>query len=158
MTNWATLSSAALALTAHQSQCHRWVRCTSSPLDHMFKRGFDKYQVIDLCHPKHTDITQNQSRRWVDNLQEIAASRFFKRPSYTPSHTHELYYHEPIWEKLQSSYADVEGALNIMRVHPKHKHCLFMLVGCDAGLAVHRINHTITRLARICLQTAPAII
>eukprot|EP00965_Chrysotila_dentata_P038840 1290251-Pleurochrysis_carterae.AAC.2 len=94
-------------MTNYGASCFA-VLSSGNPLHHMFKRGFDKYQVIDLCHPKHPDITQNQSRRWVDSLQEIAAGTFFKRPKYTPSHAQELHYNEPIWRKLQSSYADAE--------------------------------------------------
>lgn len=123
----------------------------------MFRQGFDKYSVVALCHPLHPDITRNQSRRWVASLDSIAAGTFFHRPNYKPEHAHELHYHEPIWDRLQSSYEDVEAELKIMRAHPMHKHSLFMLVGGD-GLAVHRLNHTINRHPNVYLRTAPAII
>eukprot|EP00965_Chrysotila_dentata_P104254 3442973-Pleurochrysis_carterae.AAC.1 len=75
----------------------------------MFKTGFDKYTIVGLCHLLHPDITRNQSRRWSDSLRAIEAGTFFDRPNYVPPHAHELHYHEPMWNKLQSSYADVEA-------------------------------------------------
>lgn len=123
----------------------------------MFKPGFDKYTIVDLCHPMHPDIARNQSRRWSDSLNAISAGTFFHRPNYRPDHPHEFHYHEPIWDRLQSSYDDVQAELDIMRKHPMHKHSLFMLVGGD-GLAVHRLNHTINRHPQTYLRTPPAII
>eukprot|EP00965_Chrysotila_dentata_P090827 2997446-Pleurochrysis_carterae.AAC.1 len=68
----------------------------------MFKLSFDKYTFVALCHPLHPDITHNQSRRWSESLRAIDAGIFFDCPDYTPPHAHELHYHEPIWNRLQS--------------------------------------------------------
>ena len=150
MTNWATLclplSSAPqvnifnMAGTSHKSQ---WGR---DPRSAMFKNGFDKFSVVDLCHPSHPDIISNQYRRWESAFVEISAGTYFNRPSYIPNVAHSLYYQDPIEGRLQSSYVDVEAELDIMRDDPRHRHSFFVFVGGD-GLAINRINHTLARKA-----------
>ena len=153
MTNWATLY---LPLS---SAPHVNISALGggNPLSAMFRPGFDKNDVADLCHPSHPDITSNQHRRWSDSFTRIQRGTFFDRPSFQPTIAHDFYYHDPIEGRLQSSYVDVEAELEEMRDDPKHKHSTFVMVGGD-GLAIHRINHTIARDPGKYLRTAPAVI
>jgi hypothetical protein len=153
MTNWATLylpkssvPEASVSLLGG-----------GNPLTALFRPGFDKLSVVDLFHPSHPDITSNQRRRWNDSFMALQAGTFFDRPNYQPPVAHDLYYHDPIEGRLQSSYVDVEAELDIMRSDPKHKHSWFVMVGGD-GLAIHRINHTLARKPGLYLRTAPAVI
>ena len=153
MTNWATLylplSSAPNTNIAALGK--------GNPLKCMFKPGFDKMGVADLCHPSHPDIKYNQHRRWKQSFDCIRQGTFFDRPHYKPAVAHDLFYQDPIEGRLQSSYEDVEFELDEMRRNPKHKHSWFVFVGGD-GLAVNRINHTLARKPGLYLRTAPAVI
>eukprot|EP00965_Chrysotila_dentata_P039681 1318684-Pleurochrysis_carterae.AAC.1 len=37
--------------------------------------------------------------------------------------------HPPIWDKLQSSYDDVNAALETIRNHPTHRHSTVIFIG-----------------------------
>ena len=127
------------------------------PLSAMSRPGFDTFSVVDLCHLAHPEITANQRRRWRDAFTRIPAGTYFERPAFTPDVAHDLYYHDPIEGRLQSSYVDVEFEMDVMRSHPKHKWNFFVFLGGD-GLAINRINHTIARKPGTYLRTAPAVI
>ena len=113
--------------------------------------------MVALCHPQHPHITQARHSRWVGSFGAIKAKTFFDRPNYQPPVAQHLTYREPIWDRLQSSYVDVEFELNVMRTHPSHIHSRFMFVGGD-GLAINRINWTIAKNFPKYLYTAPAVI
>mmetsp|Transcript_23882 Transcript_23882/g.77118 ORF Transcript_23882/g.77118 Transcript_23882/m.77118 type:complete len:447 (+) Transcript_23882:755-2095(+) len=129
----------------------------ADPTHCMFKPGFNKYSVVDLCHPLHPDIVNNRARRWRDSFAKMVAGSFFDRPAHQPVVAHELHYHPPIFGRLQSSYVDVEAELEVMRNNDKHKHSTFMFVGGD-GLAINRINHSLARHPGKYLHTRPAVI
>ena len=152
MTNWATLY-----LPLSSSPDFTLLSMGPNPLASMFKPGFDKLSIAELCHPQHPDITARQQRRWKDSFTTIANGTYFNRPTFQPWCANDMYYHDPIEGKLQSSYADVDFELNEMWDDDKHKWSTFVFLGGD-GLAIHRINHTIARNPGKYLRTAPAVI
>ena len=123
----------------------------------MFKPGFDKYIILDLCHPSHPDIRSNQARRWKDSLARISAGTYFNRPAYDPPHAHHLHYHDPMRNVLQSSNAHVEYEVDVMRDDPRHKHSSYIFLGGD-GLSIMRINWTLARNPAKYLRQKPAVI
>ena len=148
MTNWA---SAAIPLCTLPNPNMDFSQVST------FRPNFDKYSVVALCHPQHPTLTQYKTTRWQHSFAAIKAGTYFNRPSYQPPVAQHLMYREPIWDRLQSSYDDVEAELNIMRTHPSHVHSRFMFVGGD-GLAINRINWTIAKNFPKYLYTSPAII
>lgn len=139
MTNWATLHLPRRLLAHLNMHPLRYDRRRL-----IFKDGFDKYTVINLCHPHHPDIKSNQSRRWRDSLTSIAAGTYFKRPDYQPFHAQHLTYRPPIWDRLQSKHDDVEEEVRIFQRQAAHRNSLVMFVGGD-GLAVMRLNDMLAR-------------
>ena len=154
MTNWATMGIPKASLP----HVDLGMLGAKDPLTVMFRRGFDKYTIIDLCHPHHPDIVGAQTERWKHAFTAIKAKTYFDRGTHKPAYgAAYLYYHPPIRGVLQSSYADVEYELDWMRSHANHKHSAFVFGGGD-GLAVMRINHTLARKPHIYLQQRPAVI
>ena len=154
MTNWASLALASNLVAEH----HIAALGRENALENMFKAGFDKFEVVELCHPEHPELLANRLNRWRAAFDAIKAGTYFHRSlDYVPAQAHHLHYHDTIRERLQSSYEDVEEELTVMRTHARHKHSKFMFVGGD-GLLINRINHTLARNPNKWLRRAPAII
>ena len=154
MTNWATVGIPR-SVAPHVRVSN--VAAIQDPSRAMFKPGFDKYTVIELCHPYHPDLVEYRFERWCTSFAKIKAGTYFERPVYRPPVAHHFHYHAPMRGVLQSSYADVEYELDHMRAHPRHKHSAYVFVGGD-GLAINRINHTLARKPSRYLRKAPAVI
>ena len=140
MTNWASMSLPRTLMPHVDLSAIR----NKDRMRLIFKPGFDKYTVVDLCHPLHPDIQSNRTRRWQFALLDIANGTYFKRPLYQPPHAQHLTYRPPIWDRLQSKNEDVEEEARIMREHPAHRHSILMFVGGD-GLAIMRLNWMLAR-------------
>eukprot|EP00965_Chrysotila_dentata_P146132 4826387-Pleurochrysis_carterae.AAC.8 len=65
--------------------------------------------------------------------------------------------HEPIWDRLQSSYNDVNAELDHIRKHDLHKHAAVIFVGCD-GLGYSRLIHSLSQDPTQILETSTIII
>eukprot|EP00965_Chrysotila_dentata_P082642 2727131-Pleurochrysis_carterae.AAC.1 len=115
--------------------------CVGNPIEVLFKPGFDKYSIIDLCHPRAPDVTANQTP-------------FFKRPVYEPRVAHEVHYQGPIHGRLQSSYEDVEFELDTLRKHDMHSSSMLMFVG-GGGRSIHQSHqsHACTHPRRVPSQS-----
>jgi len=57
----------------------------------MFKEGFHKAVVADLCHPHHPDILAKQVRRWNESFQRIRDGSYFDRPGFVPAVAHDFF-------------------------------------------------------------------
>ena len=77
----------------------------------------------------------------------------FQSP-YPPTHFH---YHDPIFDRLQSSYDDVNFELDTMRSSNWHKYSDCFFVGGD-GLSYMRLIHRLAQNPRLFLQTTPVVI
>ena len=154
MTNWATIYLPSAGLPP----CDLSTLPGANQVARTFRHGFDKFSVVDLCMPNHPDLVANRDARWSHSVAGIRAGTLFRRPTgYTPNHAHSFHFQPPIPGVLQSSYADVELELEVMRTHAMHRHSLWFFVGGD-GLAINRINHTIARKAHAYLLTTPTVI
>lgn len=61
------------------------------------------------------EIKYNRERRWVVFLRAERNGSLLDRPQVPPLWSPDKVYHEPMFDRLQSSYADVEYELNVMR-------------------------------------------
>lgn len=100
-------------------------------------------------------VQRNKFQRFSRFLREASAGALFKRPQFQATYAAHIEYHEPIQGKLQSSYADVEAELEVMRSKHLDKRILF--VGGD-GLSINRINHLLKLKPDVYIDSAPLII
>jgi hypothetical protein len=100
-------------------------------------------------------ILANKRTRFAIYLRKASDGTLFERPSVDPPYVAHLVYHEPIWDCLQSSNADVKLELDRMRRQHLDKRILW--VGGD-GLSIMRINHLIHDHPDIYLDSAPIVI
>ena len=90
----------------------------------------------------------NWERRWVLFLRAERNGTLLERPQVAPLWKPNKLYHEPMFDVFQSSYADVEYELNIMRNAYIGETILFV---AGDGLALMRLNQWRWRgLARCC--------
>lgn len=110
----------------------------------------------DLFAYANVDIRANRERRFVRFLHAAGDGTLFERPPVqAPFVAYVEYRSPPMWNRLQSSYADVEAELNTMRNSHLDKRILF--VGGD-GLSILRINHLLRDHPDLYLDSAPFII
>ena len=100
-------------------------------------------------------VQSNKFQRFSNYLRATSEGTLFKRPDFQPQYVAHFKYHEPIWGKLQSSYADVEAELNTMR--NEHLDKRILLVGGD-GLSIIRMNHLLKQRPDLYIDSAPLII
>eukprot|EP00965_Chrysotila_dentata_P087710 2896036-Pleurochrysis_carterae.AAC.1 len=65
--------------------------------------------------------------------------------------------HEPIWNRLQSSYDDVDAELDHIRKHEMHKHSAVLFIGCD-GLGYSRLIHRLSQDPTQYLETTLIVV
>lgn len=101
------------------------------------------------------DIVANQRKRWVDFLKAAANGRLLDRPNSKPLWQPYKIYQEPMFDRLQSSYADVEYELSVMtRAH----RALPFLFGAGDGLSLMRINHLLANHPDKYIDQTPCVI
>eukprot|EP00965_Chrysotila_dentata_P258323 6213184-Pleurochrysis_carterae.AAC.2 len=84
------------------------------------------------------EVRLHQASCFTEFVEMAASGTLFRRPFSKPSFLAHLTDHPPIFGKLQSSYADVEAELNILR--NRHLNERFLFVGGDR-LSIIRVNH-----------------
>ena len=111
----------------------------------VFKPDFDRESIIALFHPSHPEIQNNKLSRFTRYMQLAHDGQLFRRSTITPPYGKTCFHwNKPIFNRLQSSYEDVEHELDIFRTHLKHKDSLVCFVGGD-GLSTMRMEWTIAR-------------
>ena len=73
---------------------------------------------------------------------------------YPPTRFH---YHCPIWDRLQSSYEDVNFEMDTMRQSSFHRLSDAIMMGGD-GLSYMRMIHRLAQNPRMFLQTVPVVL
>jgi hypothetical protein len=73
-------------------------------------RGFARLFFLD-----NPEICRNKVRRWQVMLRAARNGTLLDRPQVQALWVPEKVYHPPMFDVLQSSYADVEHELNVMR-------------------------------------------
>ena len=101
------------------------------------------------------DIVANQRKRWVDFLKAAANGRLLDRPNSPPLWQPYKIYHEPMFDRLQSSYADVEYELSVMT---RAYRALPILFVAGDGLSLMRINHLLANHPDKYIDQTPCVI
>lgn len=104
------------------------------------------------------DIVANQQKRWRHYMQRAKDGKLDEKPNfaspYPPTH---FVWHDPIKDRLQSSYEDVNFEVDWIRAHAMHKDSAAVMLGGD-GLTYMRIISRLAQSPRLYLWTSPIII
>ena len=103
----------------------------------------------------NVEIRSNKEGRWRRFLRAERNGTLMDRPQVAPLWKPYKVYHEPIFGRLQSSYADVEHELNIMRNEHRSESVLFV---AGDGLALMRMNHLLASKADYYFDHTPFVI
>lgn len=142
MTNWATVSLAAIAAPGCNRQAlNALVRGRGRMFrDDLSLQAFTRLFLID-----NPEIIANQDKRWRHYLHHASVNRLDERPSFTspypPSH---FLWRPPMPDRLQSSYEDVNFEIDYIRSRPAHINSVVLMLGGD-GLTYMRIIHRIAQ-------------
>ena len=151
MTNWGSVSVPASAVPANlslQAMLHGGIFRDDISLT-AFARSFS------VIAP---DIVANQQKRWRHYMQRAKDGKLDEKPNfaspYPPTH---FVWHDPIKDRLQSSYEDVNFEVDWIRAHAMHKDSAAVMLGGD-GLTYMRIISRLAQSPRLYLWTSPIII
>ena len=128
--------------------------------DEIFKRGMFR-RDLSLSHFSRSfyldsvDVAHNRSHRWTKWLNAIRNGTFLQRPPVPPTWKPHKVYEPPIFDRLQSSYEDVEFEIKTMR--NALPNCRFFFTAGD-GLTLMRENHLIAQKPDEYLDSTPVII
>ena len=125
----------------------------------IFKARLDLAEFLDGFSMYSQDIVQNQKTRWKYYL-DIAArgsSVWSTEPYNSPYPRTRFYFHAPIFDRLQSSYDDVNFEINLMRRSTFHALSDALMLGGD-GLSFMRMIHRLSQDPRLYLEAKPLII
>ena len=95
----------------------------------------------------HPPLTARHSPRVTHHCSSV--------PQVAPLWKPYKVYHEPMFGRLQSSYADVEHELNVMRSEHTNESVLFV---AGDGLALMRMNHILASKADVYFEQTPFVI
>ena len=131
---------------------------TRSTLGGIFRTDLHLTNFIDLFSPVAPDIIANQQTRWHTFLNRARDGTLWDREPfespYPPTHFH---YHDPIPDRLQASYEDVNFELDWMRQSNYHTYSECIMLGGD-GLSYMRLIHRLAQNPRRFLQQLPVVI
>ena len=152
MTNWATAFLPALAVPADFSID------TMLGAGGIFRTDVSLSSFIALFSPINPDLLQNKRDRWSKYLDRAAAGILWdKEPFQSPYPPTHFQYHDPIFDRLQSSYEDVKFELNLIRRSRFHVFSDAIQLGGD-GLSYMRLIHQLSLNPKLYLMTKPIII
>eukprot|EP00965_Chrysotila_dentata_P190926 6174200-Pleurochrysis_carterae.AAC.7 len=91
--------------------------------DSLFREDPSQDDFIDIFFPFHSLLISFLATRFVHYLSNCAIGKLDKKSvphiHLPPAH---MELHAPIWDRLQSSYDDVNAELDHIRKHDLHKH------------------------------------
>ena len=103
------------------------------------------------------DIIRNQKVRWAKFLDLASVGSLWDGEHFdSPYPPTKFYFHTPIWDRLQSSYDDVNFEVDTMRGHVFHKLSDALMIGGD-GLSYMRLIHRLAQHPRRYLETMPVV-
>ena len=153
MTNWATAFLPASAMPA------AFDVLGALGAGGIFRTDLSRDAVLDSFSLLAPDIVSNMKSRFISFLNAAASGcdlwlhETYNSP-YPPTKFH---YHDPIFDRLQSSYEDVNFELDTMRNHQYHKYSHMLMVGGD-GLSYMRLIHRLSQNPRRFLESTPVIV
>ena len=153
MTNWATVFLPALAMPPTFTGMANLLGAGG-----IFRTDLSLDDFVDGFSPLAADIVKNMRFRWKHYLDaaangDIWADEHFDSP-YPPTRFH---FHDPIFDRLQSSYDDVNFELDLMRGSIFHKFSEGLMLGGD-GLSYMRLIHRLAQDPRRYLETMPVVV
>ena len=158
MTNWATALLPASILPANWAGLGSMMAGDKLTTNDIFRADVALEDFIDLFSPIAPDIVANQRRRWSEYLDAAAAGTIWaKEPFDSPYPPTNFIWHDPIMDRLQSSYEDVNFELKWMRDDGHHCYSDVLMVGGD-GLSYKRIIDRISQDPGHFLEKTPIII
>ena len=140
MTNWATVFLPAVAMPPGFAGIDAVLGAGG-----IFKPDLDLEDFLDGFSMHAADIVQNQRYRWRKYL-DLAASgaSIWETDQYnSPYPPTRFHFHDPIFDRLQSSYEDVNFGIDLMRRSSFHKFSDALMLGGD-GLSFMRMIHRIS--------------
>ena len=154
MTNWATVFLPANAMPAGFAGIDSVLGAGG-----IFKQSMDLASFLDGFSMYAEDIVQNQADRWIKYMDLAAGGRSIwdVEPYNSPYPPTRFHFHEPIFDRLQSSYEDVNFEIDLMRRSTFHRLSDALMLGGD-GLSFMRMIHRISQDPRRYLETKPLIL
>ena len=154
MTNWASLAVPAAAVRPSLVlNIDQLIRAGG-----LFKQDLDREGLIDLFSPAHPELQAFRRSRFILYLEAAERKKLDDTPKpaidLPPMH---MVLHMPIWDRLQSSYDDVNAELQTIRSNPMHRSSSVILVGCD-GAGYMRVIHRLAQDPDLYFNTPPAVI
>ena len=125
----------------------------------IFKPLLDMDAFLDSFSIYASDIVANQKSRWSKYLEwAAAAASIWGDDEYdSPYPPTKFHFHDPIFDRLQASYEDVNFEINHMRNSNYHKYSDAIQLGGD-GLSYIRMLQRISQDPRKYLETKPIVI
>lgn len=124
----------------------------------MFRDDLALSDFLDLFSPVNMDIMNNKRQRWSQFLDRAIDGTLWTKDvydsPYPPTHFH---WHDPIMDRLQSSYDDVNFELDLMRRSNYHRYSNCIQIGGD-GLSYQRLIHRLAQDPQQYLYTTPVVI
>ena len=121
----------------------------------IFRKGLSLRAFARSFFTDNVEIKSNRERRWVLFLRAERNGTLLERPQVAPLWKPYKLYHEPMFDVLQSSYADVEYELNVMRNAYISETILFV---AGDGLALMRLNHLLAAKPDLYFDSTPFIV
>ena len=159
MTNWASVLIPAAAVPGGTFDIHVLLGLGSGGI---FRSDLSLHDFITRFSPNAPATVANRQHRWCELLDRAggaaALPALLEKPvfqsQYPPTYLH---YQCPIFDRLQSSYDDVNFEVDLMRSTTFHRYSGLIFLGGD-GLTYHRLISRLRQDPRRYLMTTPVII
>ena len=124
----------------------------------IFRDDIALTDFLDMFSMVNLDLLNNKRRRWAQLLDlSVAGKLWSKEPYNSPYPPTVFQWHDPIFDRLQSSYEDVNFELDLMRQSDYHKYADCIQIGGD-GLSYMRLIHRLAQDPQQFLCTKPLVI
>ena len=124
----------------------------------IFRNDLALSDFLDLFSPVSVELLSNKRRRWSQCLERAAAGTLWCKEAYASPYPPTMFHwHNPIFDRLQSSYEDVNFELDLMRSSNYHRYSHAIQIGGD-GLSYMRLIHRLAQDPQRYLRTKPVII
>ena len=121
----------------------------------MFVDNLSMARFIRLFHLENPEIIANKRNRWSSMMRAVQDGSLLARPNYASTWRPYKYYHDPMPDRLQSSYADVEFEMQTITRFSKSTQFIFL---AGDGLTLMRMNHLLANKPDVYIFQTPAII
>ena len=153
MTNWATVFLPAATMPPSFTGMANLLGAGG-----IFRRDIGLEDFIDGFSQLAPDIVSNKKFRWKHYLDLAANGNMWEAVHFvSPYPPTKFHFHNPIFDRLQSSYADVNFEVDLMRGSVFHKFSEGLMLGGD-GLSYMRLIHRLAQDPRRYLETMPIVV